>query len=38
VLTATKASFELDATLEAFEGDTPVHAERWTRSIPRDLV
>jgi putative CocE/NonD family hydrolase len=38
VLTATKATFELDASLEAFEGGTPVHAERWERSIPRDLV
>jgi hypothetical protein len=38
VLTATKDTFELDATLEAFEGDTPVHTARWERSIPRDLV
>ena len=38
VLTATRDTFELVATLEAFEGDTPVHAERWARSIPRDLV
>ncbi len=38
VLTATKSTFELDATLEAFEGDQPVHRERWERSIPRDLV
>ena len=38
VLTATKSTFELDAALEAFEGDDPVHAQRWERSIPRDLV
>jgi putative CocE/NonD family hydrolase len=38
VLTATKNTFELDATLEAFEDDRPVHAQRWERSIPRDLV
>ncbi len=38
VLTATKSTFELAATLEAFEGDDAVHSERWERSIPRDLV
>ena len=38
VLTATKDSFEVTASLEAFEGETPVHTERWDRSIPRDLV
>ena len=38
VLTATRDTFELVATLEALEGDTPVHAQRWERSIPRDLV
>jgi hypothetical protein len=38
VLTATRDSFELLATLEAFEGDVPVHQQRWERSIPRDLV
>jgi putative CocE/NonD family hydrolase len=38
VLTATRTTFELEATLDAFEGDAPVHQQRWTRSIPRDLV
>jgi hypothetical protein len=38
VLTATRHTFELVATLEALEGDRPVHVEHWTRSIPRDLV
>lgn len=38
VLTATGDTFEVVATLEAFEGDTPVHEQRWERSIPRDLV
>jgi hypothetical protein len=38
VLTATRDTFEVVATLEAFEGDTPVHEKRWERSIPRDLV
>jgi hypothetical protein len=37
-LTATTHSFEIVATLEALEGDTPVHTQRWERSIPRDLV
>jgi putative CocE/NonD family hydrolase len=37
-LSATKDAFELRASLEAFEADTPVHAERGARSIPRDLV
>jgi hypothetical protein len=37
-LSATRDTFELVATLEALEGDTPVHAQRWERSIPRDLV
>jgi putative CocE/NonD family hydrolase len=38
VLTATKETFELVATLEAFDGDARVHDQRWERSIPRDLV
>ena len=38
VLTATRDTFELVAALEALEGDTPVHEQRWERSIPRDLV
>ncbi len=38
VLTATRDTFELVATLEARDGDGPVHEERWSRSIPRDLV
>jgi putative CocE/NonD family hydrolase len=38
VLTSTRDTFELAATLEAYEGDAPVHVERWARSIPRDLV
>jgi putative CocE/NonD family hydrolase len=38
VLTATRTTFELTATLDAFEGDVPVHHQEWTRSIPRDLV
>jgi len=29
---------ELGSALDAFEGDAPVHQQRWTRSIPRDLV
>jgi putative CocE/NonD family hydrolase len=37
-LTATRATFEVVATLEAFEGDRLVHAQRWERSIPRDLA
>jgi predicted acyl esterase len=31
-------TFELEATLEALEGDALVHEQRWERSIPRDLV
>jgi putative CocE/NonD family hydrolase len=38
VLTATRETFELEATLDAVDGDTLVHHQRWTRSIPRDLV
>src|SRR5262249_12682588 len=38
VLTATRETFELTATLDAFEDDAPVHHQRWARSIPRDLV
>jgi hypothetical protein len=34
----TRETFELEATLDAFEGDGPVHQQRWTRSIPRDFV
>ena len=38
VLTATRDTFELVASLEALDGEGPVHQERWVRSIPRDLV
>ena len=38
LLWATKDTFELEATLEALEGDALVHEQRWERSIPRDLV
>jgi putative CocE/NonD family hydrolase len=38
VLTATRDTFDLTATLEAFEGGAVVHEQRWERSIPRDLV
>jgi uncharacterized protein len=38
VLTATRTTFELTATLDAFDADTLVHHQDWTRSIPRDLV
>jgi hypothetical protein len=32
VPTSTRDTLELAATLEADEGDAPVHAERWARS------
>ena len=38
VLTATRDTFELVATLEALEGERPIHQERWAHSIRRDLV
>ena len=38
VLTATRDTFELVATLEALEGEHPIHQERWAHSIRRDLV
>ena len=38
VLSASKDTFELEATLEALEADSLVHEQRWERSIPRDLV
>ena len=31
-------TFELVATLEALEGERPIHQERWAHSIRRDLV
>ena len=34
-LTATRNTFELDGTLEAFEGGALVTSRRWVRSVPR---
>ena len=38
VMTATPTTFELEATLDAYEGDTRVFAKSWKVSIPRDNV
>ncbi|MBM3546874.1 MAG: CocE/NonD family hydrolase [Alphaproteobacteria bacterium] len=38
VMTATPTSFDLEATLDAFEGGTRVFAKNWKVSIPRDNV
>jgi len=38
VLTATATSFEIEATLDAYEGGVRVFAKNWKVSIPRDNV
>jgi uncharacterized protein len=38
VLTSTAATFELEATLDAYEGGVRVFAKNWRVSIPRDNV
>ncbi len=38
VMTATPTTFELEATLDAYEGDARVFAKSWKVSIPRDNV
>ncbi len=38
VMTATATTFELEATLDAFENGTRVFAKNWKESIPRDNV
>jgi hypothetical protein len=35
---ATPTEFLLDATLDAYEGDTRVLSRKWGRRIPRDGV
>jgi uncharacterized protein len=37
-VTCTPTSFEIEASLEAFEDEAPVSARNWTLSIPRSLV
>ncbi|MBM3549975.1 MAG: CocE/NonD family hydrolase [Alphaproteobacteria bacterium] len=38
VMTATPTTFDLEATLDAYEGGTRVFAKNWKVSIPRDNV
>jgi uncharacterized protein len=38
LLTCTADSFRIQATLDAFEGDSRVAARSWDRTIPRDLL
>jgi uncharacterized protein len=38
LLTCTAESFRIQATLDAFEGDSRVAARSWDRTIPRDLL
>ncbi|WP_456269056.1 CocE/NonD family hydrolase [Kushneria sp. AK178] len=37
-LTATAEAFRIQATLDAWEGDTRVYSQSWDERIPRDLV
>ena len=37
-ITSTSSTFEIEATLEAFEGDRPFASRHFARSIPRRLV
>ena len=37
-MTCSRTHFHVEASLEAREGDEVVHAQRWRRDIPRDLV
>ncbi|MBI3455377.1 MAG: CocE/NonD family hydrolase [Candidatus Rokubacteria bacterium] len=37
-LTATRAAFGVQATLDAFEGDARVFCRSWNTAVPRDLV
>jgi putative CocE/NonD family hydrolase len=37
-MTSTEASFELDAWIEAFDGDAPICRREWKSSIPRNKV
>jgi putative CocE/NonD family hydrolase len=34
-LAATRSTFDVEATLDAFEGETVVASRRWVRSVPR---
>jgi hypothetical protein len=38
VMHSSETHFHVEAFLEAFEGDRPVHKNRWTLAIPRDHV
>ncbi|XSG84997.1 MAG: CocE/NonD family hydrolase [Methylohalobius sp. ZOD2] len=38
VLTADATHFHIHAELDAYEGETRVFSENWSRTIPRDLV
>ena len=38
VMRATKEDFLLEASLDAYEGETRVLSRNWTRRVPRDLV
>ncbi|MBM3585053.1 MAG: CocE/NonD family hydrolase [Alphaproteobacteria bacterium] len=38
VMTATASHFQIEADLEAFDGERRVFARSWTRSVPRKLV
>jgi putative CocE/NonD family hydrolase len=37
-MTSTATEFQVDDTLEAFEGERRVFVKTWSRSFPRDLV
>jgi hypothetical protein len=38
VMRATKEAFLLEATLDAYEGETRILSRNWSRSVPRDGV
>ena len=38
VLTATATDFTIEATLDAWEGDTPIASRSWHETIPRNRV
>ncbi|WP_101065785.1 CocE/NonD family hydrolase [Roseovarius salinarum] len=37
-LTATEGTFQIRATLDAYEGDARIFARSWDEEVPRDLV
>ena len=38
LMTCTRATFEIAATMEAFEGERRIFSRTWDKSVPRDLI